>query len=321
MKPPDKRALLVGINEYEHVRPLEDCVNDVKMLLPLLKLNEDGSGNFECRTLTSGGQREVGRKELLSGLSEVFAPGVNVALFYFAGHGFLKRTDVLLVAQDGQQPDLGVPLSTVLTEVQESTVPEVIIILDCCFSGAAGGVPQLGVTAAVLRTGLSLLTASRSDQTANEEGGQGRFSKYLKGALEGGAADVLGDVTLAGVYSYISESFGAFDQRPTFKANVDRLHVLRRCAPAVPIQDLRSLSNIFKSPDHELKLNPSYEPTARQATKDHVAIMAMLQRYRAARLVEPLGTQHLYYAAMEKKRVRLTALGKHYWRLADQDLM
>lgn len=135
---------------------------------------------------------------------------------------------MVLVTQDGDAGDVGVPLSTILGKVQASRVREIVIILDCCFSGGAGGVPQLDDDIAVLRQGVSLLTASRSDQPAAETpGGRGLFSTYLCGALEGGAADVLGRVTLAGVYAYLSESFGPWDQRPTFKASLDRLHELR----------------------------------------------------------------------------------------------
>jgi Caspase domain len=35
---------------------------------------------------------------------------------------------------------------------------------------------------------------------------------------------------------------------------------------------------------------------------------------RAARVIEPVGTDHLYYAAIESKPCKLTPLGMHYWR-------
>src|SRR5262245_20109835 len=60
------------------------------MLLPLLGASEYGSPNFECRTLTSAGERVVTRKQLLNGIDAVFAPGADVAFFHFAGHGFLR---------------------------------------------------------------------------------------------------------------------------------------------------------------------------------------------------------------------------------------
>jgi hypothetical protein len=319
-----KRAVLVGIDEYENenIGDLHGCVSDVKMLLPLLERNEDQTKNFECREYTAAGQEYVGRRELLKVIDAALAPGAEIALFYFAGHGMAERNDAVLVSRDGAQGDLGVPLSQILGAVQDSEVPEVMLILDCCFSGGAGGIPQLGSGTAALKKGVSILTASRNDQKAAELG-HGLFSTYLKAALQGGAADVRGHVTLAGVYAYLSESFGAFSQRPTFKANVEQWHVLRECAPSVKLEDLLQLSDVFETEDHDLPLDPTFEPTAKVKKKNpkNLATFAVLQRYRAARLVEPVGTPHLYYAAMESKSCRLTPLGKHYWKLAKQGLL
>lgn len=311
-----KRALLIGIDNYQNLPQLRGCVNDVTALLPLLESDEDGAPNFECQLHTAP-DGYIGRRELLVAVDTLVGPGAEVALFYFAGHGVPERNDVVLVAQEGAPPDLGVSLSQVLGAVQESKVPEVIIILDCCFSGNAGSLPQLGANVAALRAGLAILTASRGDQTSREMT-RGVFSTNLCAALAGGAADVLGRVDIASVYAYLSESFGAFDQRPTFKANVDRLHTLRTCAPAVPLPDLRRLSKIFANPESDLPLDPSFEPSHELARPDNVNVFKILQSCRAARLVEPVGTPHLFYAAIENKSCRLTPLGRHYWSMAQQ---
>lgn len=313
-----KRALLVGIDDYDHFSGLNGCVNDVNALLPLLSRNEDNSPNFNCQTKTSATDR-VDRGELLEAINALLAPGVDVALLYFAGHGSDTANDVVLVTQDGAGRNLGVALSEVLGIVQASPVREVLIILDCCFSGGAGGVPQLGGDAAALRAGVSILSASRNDQPAAETAeGRGLFSTYLCGALDGGAADVLGKVTVASVYAYLSESFGPWDQRPTFKANVERLHELRLCSPAVPLAELRRLPEFFSSQDAELPLDPSYEPDADPKHPEHEAIFAILQRCRAAKLVEPVGAEHMYFAAMQNGACRLTPLGRLYWWMAEQ---
>ncbi len=313
-----KRAVLVGIDHYEQFPPLGGCVNDVKALVPLLKRHEDGSPNFKCHSYTSD-EVAIERRGLLGALDELLAPGADVALFYFAGHGAGVDSDVVLVTQDGINGDTGVPLATVLGKVQASKVPEVIIILDCCYSGAAGGVPQLGGNVVALRSGLSMVTASRDDQPAAETAdGRGVFSRYFCGALDGGAADVLGKVTLAGIYAYLTESFGAFDQRPTFKTHVDRLHELRRCKSAVLLPIIRLLPQYFADPDKPHPLNPSYERTSPAADPARTEIFANLQKCVAAKLVEPVGEEHMYYAAMNSKSCRLTALGKHYRRLAEQ---
>ena len=313
-----KRALLVGIDKYEFEPQLKGCVNDVEALKPLLSQNEDESPNFGCATKTSA-EEMVGRRNLLDAIDALLKPGADIALFYFAGHGHQIKNDVVLVTQDGRAPDFGVSMSEILGKVQNSRVPEVSIILDCCFSGVAGGIPQLGTDAATLRSGVSILTASRGNEVSVETPeGRGLFSTYLCGALEGGAADVLGKVTIAGVYSYLSESFGVWDQRPMFKANVERLHEMRLSSSAVPLNELRQLSKIFITQDTELPLAPSYEPTALPRHAEHEATFTILQKCRAAKLVEPVGEEHMYYAAMNSKSCRLTPLGKLYWSMAKQ---
>jgi hypothetical protein len=314
-----KRAVLIGIDAYKNFNRLDGCVNDVKALAPLLRRHWDETPNFTCVTCTSD-ERTVDRRTMLSALEILFAPGADVALLYFAGHGIGVNNDVVLVAQDGVSGDAGVPLSAVLSMIQASNVSEVIIILDCCYSGGAGGVPQLGGNVVVLRSGLSMLTASRNDQTAAEtDGDRGLFSLYLCGALDSGAADVLGKVNLAGTYAYLTESFGAFDQRPTFKTNVDRLHTLRQCKPAVALPILRRLPAYFSSEDAVFALDPSYEPTASEHKPEHSKVFAELQRCVAAKLVEPVGAEYMYFAAMNSQGCQLTALGKHYRRLAELD--
>jgi hypothetical protein len=113
-------------------------------------------------------------------------------------------------------------MTDLLQAVERSNVREVVILLDCCHSGRFGEAPFLG-GASVLKEGVSVLTASRRDEPAMEEEGVGVFTELICDALEGGAADVLGTVTLAGVYAYLDEALGAWDQRPLFKSHVSRL--------------------------------------------------------------------------------------------------
>jgi len=314
-----KRALLIGIDDYDQMTALHGCVNDVNAIFPLLSRNEDDSPNFQCQTKTTATER-VDRRNLIEAVDALFGPGADVALLYFAGHGEAASNDVILVTQDGNTSDPGVSLSSILGKVQSSRVAEVVIILDCCFSGGAGGVPQLGSDVATLRHGVSLLSASRGDQTAAETtGDHGLFSTYLCGALEGGAADVLGKVTVANLYAYLSESFGPWDPRPMFKANVDRLHEIRFCSPAVPLVELRRLPEFFSDANAELPLDPSYEPTVEPRHPDHEAVFAVLQKCRAAKLVEPVGAEHMYFAAMRSTACRLTPLGRLYWGMGKQD--
>ncbi|MEJ7655362.1 MAG: caspase family protein, partial [Chloroflexia bacterium] len=260
-----KRALLVGIDHYDRVSGLSGCVNDVRALTPLLARNEDDSPNFACQALTSASER-VDRETMLGRIERRLRPARTWPSSTSQGMG--RKYGRRALSRRTATPATGVSLADVLARVQ-SSVPEILIILDCYFACGAGGSPQLGGDTFVMRPGLSILTASRGDQTSAEtEEGRGLFSTYLGGALDGGAADVLGRVTVAGVYAYLSESFGAWDQRPTFKASVDRLHELRRCAPAVPLPELRRLFTIFSEANAELQLDPSFEPTVEPSHPD-----------------------------------------------------
>ncbi|WP_322755511.1 caspase family protein [Frankia sp. Cas3] len=313
-----KRALLVGLDKYDHFRPLAGCCNDVNALASLLRRNEDENGNFSCETLTSD-LTQVTREVLRRDLERLLAPAADIALLYFAGHGHPVPNDVVLCTTDGTDGFPGMPLSTILTMVGRSPVPEVVILLDCCFSGAAGGVPQLGSSAATIRTGLSIVTAARADQPAAEVAGRGLFARYLEDALRGGAADLLGKVTVAGVYAFLSDMFGPWDQRPTFKANIDRLHELRQTSPDFTPRQLRALVTLFPTPTHELPLDPSYEPDANPHNEQHERDFGLLQAARAVKLVEPVGEVHMYYAAIRSTACRLTKLGQHYWQLVDKE--
>lgn len=313
-----KRALLVGVDAYDKFDNLQGCVNDVTALHPLLARHEDGTVNFSCETFnTSAGQ--VTRDGLLAHLKRLLAPGADVALFYFAGHGS-GDGDVALVTSDGTRDTLGVTMAEVLGLVEKSPVPEISIVLDCCFSGGAGAVPQLGSMGAFLKPGLSILTASRGDQTSAETpDGRGLFSWYLCAALDGGAADVRGNVGLAGIWAYLTESFGPWEQRPTLKANIERAHVLRTCNPSVSDSTLRQLASWFPTPGHEFPLDPSYEDTAGLENEANEAVFKQLQRCSYVKLVEPVDEEYMYFAAMNSKACRLTALGRHYRSLSEEE--
>jgi hypothetical protein len=315
-----RRALLVGVNEYRNLDSLTGCLADVDRLKPLLARHQDGTKNFSCIV-----RHSTTRDSFIEDIDELLGPGADVVVLYFAGHGMGDKNDVWLCTFDGTDATPGVALSSVLANLSGSSVRECVIVLDCCFSGAAGQVPQLGSNASLLPPGVSILAASRGDQTAGEapegESPGGIFTTYLVAGLNGSAADLLGQVNIAGLYAHVSELFGPWGQRPMLKANVDRLHDLRRCKPDIALQELRRLPELFPRPDYEFPLDPSYEPDAQPKNREHEAIFAILQRFRGAKLVEPVGHEHMYYAAMKSLGCRLTPLGRRYRDVAELDVI
>jgi uncharacterized caspase-like protein len=309
-----RRALVVGIDEYPK-SPLRGCVNDATEIAKLLRKHQDGSPNFESQVLTAP-PFPITRAILRGKIEELFRDEADVALLYFSGHGLANNLGGYLVTPDAVRYDEGVSMVDVITFANASPVREAVILLDCCYSGALGTLPVLN-NQTVLREGLSLLTASRGSQISVEIRGRGLFTSLLCAALEGGASDVLGKVTIASVYAYVDQGLGAWEQRPLFKTLVSQLISLRNCSPVVPLEVLRLLPKYFSSIDAELPLDPSFEPDAEPRHPANEQVFSHLQKYRAARLVIPVGEEHLYYAAMNSKSCRLTPLGQFYWSLAN----
>lgn len=318
-----KRALLVGIDTYDHFNDLSACVGDVTALAPPLATHDDGTANFAVTTLVSTTAR-VDRSSLMRHVRQELASQTDMVLIYFAGHGAERAGDVILCTQEGNEHDEGVAFSALLGLINSSPIEEVIVILDCCFSGGAGSNPVIGGELSYVRPGVAIVTASRHDEVAEEMPtvGQGRFSYFLRAALDGGAADVLGNVGVIGAYAYLRESFGAGEQSPTFKCNVAQLHRLRRCFPAVPHDEMMRLPEFFEDdPRFELRLSPAYEPTSPPKDPVKEKTFGILQRFRAAKLVEPVAVPHMYDAAMKSRTCRLTPLGRHYRHLAERGLL
>jgi len=311
-----RRALLVGIDDYPSA-PLAGCVNDATAMDRLLRRHEDGGVNFDTRLLTSDNET-VDRARLREGIDELFADPADVALLYFSGHGTENDLGGYLVTTDAVQYDEGVPLDQVLTNANRATaISEVAVVVDSCHSGWLGSVPAIDNTQASLREGLSILTASRSSQAAVEQGGTGVFTDLVCSALDGGAADILGNVSVAAVYAYVEQALGAWDQRPLFKSHVSRMLSLRTARPAIDIDILRRLPEWFSSPDAEFALSPQHEHTEEPRDEEAEQTFRCLQRCNRVKLIEPVDEEDMYYAALNSTACRLTALGRFYWKLAN----
>lgn len=311
-----RTALVVGINWYQYVSPLNGCVRDAEAVAALLARHEDETRNFDVHLLTSERSTEpVPRVLLKDTVRRLFATEAEIALFYFAGHGYLEATGGYLQATDSRHGDDGLALDDILTLANQSPARNKLVILDSCHSGVAGAVHGLPARSELCE-GLTVLTASTAQQTADETRSGGVFTSLLVHALSGASANLMGDVTPGSVYAHIDQSLGAWAQRPLFKTNVKSFVSLRRTTPPIPLADLRQLPSLFPEPGYLFALDPSFEPTSANPEPDHTSKFAVLQKYNRVGLLVPHEATHMYYAAIESKGCKLTALGEHFWRLA-----
>ncbi len=137
-----RKALVVGIDHYEHLGSLTGCVNDGYAVKAMLDRHADGSVNFGARLMACTGPHDIVKKaELKEAVRDLFADDSEVALFYFAGHGHIETTGGYLCAGDSKTGDDGFALSEVMTLANGSKARNKVIMLDSCYSGVAGDHP------------------------------------------------------------------------------------------------------------------------------------------------------------------------------------
>lgn len=316
-----KKALVVGLNNYPGCE-LEWCDNDAIAIEELIESNGDGSPNFDVISIIDS----CSQADLNIAIQKLFADDADIALLYFSGHGY-GESGGYLCTTDFSEANYGVRMTDVLMYANNSKCKNKVIILDCCFAAKMGESLLLN-NSSVLGAGVTIIAASQPWQTSSENGSiqHGVFTDLLIQALKGGAADISGNITPASLYSFVDQSLGAWQQRPVFKTNISQFLPIRTVNAKVPRSILRKLSLYFENATDEFKLDPSFEYTNTPsiehkviepyANQKNVDKFKELQLFESVGLVEPVGTEHMYFAAMESKACKLTALGLHYWRLS-----
>lgn len=320
-----KKALVVGIDFYQHVSPLYGCVNDAYNMKAVLGRHGDDTVNFDVRLLVGTSRWEmVSRAALRDAVGGLFSDDSDIALLYFAGHGYVDAIDGYLWSSEASNGHEGLALSEIVHMANTSPANNRLIVLDSCHAGIAGE-SRSRSSCAELREGTTIMTASTAEQYADEQNGAGVFTTLFVDALNGGAANLVGEITPGSVYAHVDRSLGSWEQRPVFKTNVKRFVSLRQVPPLIPLAELRRLTEFFPTAGLEFQLDPTFEPERRAGDVDpppdplNTARFAVLQRYNRFGLVVPVGAPHMWHAAMQSKSCKLTALGEHYRRLVEKE--
>lgn len=322
-----KKALLIGINDYPKGNELKGCIEDINLVKAAIERNGDNTTNFDVKMMTN----VKTSNDAMNAISKLFEGEGDISLLYFSGHGYVNNTGAEIVMpkdiEDNTQYYKGIQMSTIMKIVNNSHVRNKIIILDCCHSGNMGKY-DLEDSGSILNTGVSILAACREDEVALERGGHGIFTELLCSALNGGAADYCGNITIGGVYAYIDRSLGPWDQRPIFKTNITEFVSLRKVEPQVELSNIRELTNLFNNSNDIFQLDPSFEYTndpsiehkyiPAYANSENIRKFKLLQKLQSIGFVKPIDAEYMYFAAMNSTGCKLTELGKYYWNLVNK---
>ena len=88
---------------------------------------------------------------------------------------------------------------------------------------------------------------------------------------------------------------------------------------------LRRIPVYFVDQNTYYSLDPSFEHTNKEvpplADNNNVKIFNELQKLAGIGLVVRCEEEHMYFAAMNSKSCKLTAIGKYYWQLVKNDII
>ena len=251
-------AVVIGVGAYKStaIPQLRYSVADAELVHQVLV----GQGGFKKENvllITDKTERKPTLRDLKWALGTFLARSAkkdDLILIFFAGHGAPEidprgaESDGLakyLVPSDADPNDLystALPMDEFQTIFDRIEADRVVVFLDACYSGAAGGrtfasqrtragrVDEVFLDRLTRSKGRAIVTASRSSEVSLEvpELGHGLFTHFLVQGLRGAAdLDRDGIVSLQEVYQYLeqqvtqkSRSLGG-NQHPVMKGELE----------------------------------------------------------------------------------------------------
>jgi uncharacterized caspase-like protein len=229
-------AVVIGVGRYDHVSipTLKYAVADAEAVHKVL-IETGGFKKDNILLLTDRTERKPTLRNIKYALGTFLARAAlkdDTVVVYFAGHGApevdqrgLERDGLAkyLIPSDADPDDLfssALPMDDLETIFGRIEAERVVMFLDACYSGAAGGrtfaskktrsaaVDDLFLERLTRSRGRAIVTASRPAEVSIElpELGHGIFTYYLTEGLRG-AGDLNRDgiVTLQELYEYVEQ--------------------------------------------------------------------------------------------------------------------
>ncbi|GAB4467854.1 MAG: hypothetical protein OHK0037_24910 [Elainellaceae cyanobacterium] len=240
-------ALVVGVNSYQFLQPLQAPARDAEAIAQMLQTY----GDFRVQRLpevVQAGQPKIGKstpvflRDLETALVNLFKPkGSNIpqtALFYFSGHGIQKEAGIHegYLAVSDANPDAGfygLSLYWLRRLLQESPVRQRIVILDCCHSGELLNMLEADPGA---RAGTDrLFIAASREYEAAYESLSSDYSVLTQALLEGLDPRHASTGTVTGHYltAWVSDRLKHELQQPLFENSGSEI-ILTRCGTIAP---------------------------------------------------------------------------------------
>lgn len=179
-------ALVIGINDYQHMPKLKTAVNDARSIAGILEKNY----GFDVQLLVNPGRTEIISR--LSKLRRTMTRNDNL-LIYYAGHGWLDKQaeEGYWLPVDAEQDNEAnwVSNSTITANIRALSAKHIMIIADSCYSGKLTRglhikrkTPNYLTRMAQKKTRVVL--ASGGLEPVEDSGGKGNHSIFASALIE-----------------------------------------------------------------------------------------------------------------------------------------
>ena len=175
-----RRALLIGIDNYQNVPPLQKAVGDVQSMKPVLERL-----GFTVDLVTNPDRRNLNLS--VSSFVAKLKPG-DTALVHFSGHGIAVDGENFLLPADVPKPasgdkelvkSEGLPMTGLLERVRNAGPRVTVLILDACRDnpfaqggtraiGVSGGLGQVQLARGAAQSGVFIMYSAGYGQTARD---------------------------------------------------------------------------------------------------------------------------------------------------------
>ncbi|MCC9308140.1 caspase family protein [Kitasatospora sp. RB6PN24] len=277
------RAVLIGTWNYRHLSAVPAAEHSLNRMQALLAGPLCG-GWPEDSILTVRNQRRP--DDLPEQLARRFHEAVDVALFYYVGHGQYDSDDELCLALADSSDDPYLRTTTSLSfdavrrAFRSSAAATKIAIVDCCYAELAAGRNTLGPRLPELprSAGFYLMMASGASYTAwfqsaaDSPAPQTYFTKYLADVIERGIPGQPAALTLGPIFDKVADALvrdGKPEPRSRSSDHAARYVFARNsAAPTVEPPDERVHPSRLPEPRGSSGPPPPDEPTLSALSAD-----------------------------------------------------
>jgi hypothetical protein len=231
------RAILIGNSRFAKdpsLAALEGPANDVPLMFSVL--THATAGLFAPEDVRRLPERTI--HELRLEIERFFAEAksTDVLVFYYSGHGLRSTSNQLFLCANDTEVDylnstaIG---STWLNDTMANSASStIVVVLDCCHSGAFKGGGE-----APLPAGRFVLMSSRPSELATDTTDPNRPSLFTSHLAEGlaGAAAAHAEITVDDVYQYAYDRIVGYGrQHPQFHGKGQGRLIIARGTPLAP---------------------------------------------------------------------------------------